>query len=47
MAFSHYAKLKRLLDNEPDGWYIRRIDQLTTAKSFRGETVTYDYYYRL
>ncbi len=47
MAFNHYAKLKRILADEPDGWYIRRIDQPTTAKNFRGEVVQYDYYYRL
>ena len=47
MAFNHYAKLKRILAEEPDGWYIQRINQSTTAKNFRGEVVQYDYYYRL
>ena len=47
MAFNHYAKIKRLLDAQPDGWYIRRIDEPTSAKNFRGETVEYDHYYRL
>lgn len=47
MAFNHYAKLKRILANEPAGWYIRRIDEPTRAKNFRGETVEHDHYYRL
>ena len=47
MAFNHYAKIKRLLDAQSDGWYIRRIDEPTSAKNFRGETVEYDHYYRL
>ena len=47
MVFNHYAKLKRILADEPSGWYIRRIDQPTAAKNFRGEVVQYDHYYRL
>ena len=47
MAFNHYAKLKRILTDEPDGWYIRRIDEPTTAANFRGGTVHFDHYYRL
>lgn len=47
MAFNHYAKLKRILDDEPSGWFIRRIDEPTTAKNFRGETVSFTHYYRL
>jgi len=47
MAFNHYAKIKRILEQEPDGWYIRRIDEPTEAKNFKGETVCYDYYYRI
>lgn len=47
MTFNHYAKIKRILANEPSGWYIERIDQPTTAKNFRGEIVAYDHYYRL
>ncbi len=47
MAFNHYAKIKRILVEQPDGWYIRRIDQPTSAKNFRGETVSYDHYYRI
>lgn len=47
MAFNHYAKLKRILDAEPAGWYIRRIDQPTRAQNFKGETVEFDHYYRI
>jgi len=47
MAFNHYAKLKRILDVEPDGWFIRRINEPTSAKSFTGETRHFDHYYRL
>lgn len=47
MAFNHYAKIKRILADQPDGWYVRRIDELTSAKNFRGETIQYDHYYRI
>lgn len=47
MAFNHYAKIKRILDDQPAGWYIKRIDQPTQAKNFRGEVVSYDHYYRI
>lgn len=47
MAFNHYAKIKRILEQEADGWYIRRIDEPTEAKNFKGETVAYDHYYRI
>lgn len=47
MAFNHYAKIKRILEEQPDGWYIRRIDEPTEAKNFKGETVAYDHYYRI
>ncbi len=47
MAFNHYAKLKRIIDAQPDGWYIKRIDQPTTTTNFRGETRRFDHYYRL
>ena len=46
-GFNHYAKLKRILDTEPPGWYIVRIDEPTTATNFKGENVTFDHYYRL
>ena len=47
MAFNHYAKIKRILAEQPDGWYIRRINQSTSAKNFKGEVVHYDHYYRI
>ena len=47
MAFNHYAKIKRILENEPDGWYIMRINEPTEAKNFKGETISYDHYYRI
>lgn len=47
MAFNHYAKLKRILDAEPTGWVVRRIDEPTTAKNFKGETTYFSHYYRL
>jgi len=47
MAFNHYAKIKRILDQQPEGWIIRRIDEPTSAKKFNGETVDYPYYYRI
>lgn len=47
MAFNHYAKIKRILDSQPAGWYIKRIDEPTEAKNFRGETVSYGHYYRI
>jgi hypothetical protein len=47
MAFNHYAKIKRILANEPNDWYIVRIDEPTSAKNFKGEVVSYDHYYRI
>ncbi len=47
MSFNHYARLKRLLATEPDGWYILRIDEPTTATNFKGEVRHFDHYYRL
>jgi len=47
MPFNHYAKIKRVLDQEPEGWIIRRIDEPTSAKNFRGETIEFDHYYRI
>ena len=47
MAFNHYAKIKRIVDAQPEGWYILRIDEPTTAQNFRGETVHFDHYYRI
>ena len=47
MAFNHYAKIKRILDQEPPGWIIRKINQPTSAKNFKGETIEYPYFYRI
>lgn len=47
MAFNHYAKIKRILDDQPVGWIIKRIDEPTSAKNFKGETVYFPHYYRL
>lgn len=47
MPFNHYAKMKRILDLQPGGWVIRLIDQPTTSKNFKGETVNFTHYYRI
>jgi hypothetical protein len=47
VAFNHYAKIKRILDQQPAGWIIKRIDQPTSAANFKGETVHFDHYYRI
>lgn len=47
MPFNHYAKIKRILAQYPDGWVIKRINKSTQAKNFRGETVAFDHYYRI
>lgn len=47
MPFNHYAKMKRILDHEPAGWVIKRINQPTSAKNFQGQTVDFAYYYRI
>lgn len=47
MAFNHYAKIKRILESESPDWYIRRIDEPTSALNFKGETVHYNCYYRI
>ena len=47
MAFNHYAKIKRILAEQPDGWYIRRINKPTSAKNFKGEVRQFDHYYRI
>ncbi len=46
MAFNHYAKMKRILDQHTD-WYIKRIDQPTRATNFKGEVRSFDHYYRV
>ncbi len=45
MPFNHYARIKRILDQQPDGWTIRRIDKPTSAKNFKGETIKFTHYY--
>jgi len=47
MPFNHYAKIKRILEAEPTGWVIKRIDKPTTAKNFKGEVITFTHYYRI
>ena len=47
MAFNHYAKIKRILEQEKDGWIIRQIAKPTSAKNFKGETVHFPHYYRI
>lgn len=47
MPFNHYAKIKRILTQYPDDWVIKRINQSTRAKNFKGEVVEYDHYYRI
>jgi hypothetical protein len=47
MAFNHYAKIKLILQQETEGWYINRIDQPTSAKTFSGTVREYDHYYRI
>lgn len=39
--------MKRILEDVPKGWYIRRIDKPTKAKSFSGDIVSFDHYYRI
>lgn len=47
MAFNHYAKIKRILEQQPQGWYVQRINKSTSAKSFKGEIRYFDHYYRI
>lgn len=47
MTFNHYAKIRRILETAETGWYVRRINEPTTAKSFKGEVREFDYYYRV
>ena len=47
MPFNHYAKIKRILDQQPEGWYIKLIDETTTAKNFKNEKITFDHFYRI
>ncbi len=47
MPFNHYAKIKQILEQEPEGWFIVQINEPTTAKNFKNETVEFDHYYRI
>lgn len=47
MAFNHYAKIKHILEQQQPGWYIKRINEPTMAKTFSGEIKKYEYYYRI
>lgn len=47
MPFNHYAKMKAILEQEPEGWTIRRIDEPTSAKNFQGNITHFEYYYRI
>lgn len=47
MAFNHYAKIKRILDDQPNGWVIKKINEPTKAQNFKGESVEYLYYFRI
>lgn len=47
MAFNHYAKINRILAAQPDGWFVMRIDEPTTAKTFKDELRKFDHYYRI
>ncbi|MGB4762288.1 MAG: hypothetical protein WBP12_02925 [Candidatus Saccharimonas sp.] len=47
MAFNHYAKIKRILDEQPPGWVIHRINEPTSAQNFKGEIVHFPHYYRI
>lgn len=47
MAFNHYAKMKRILEKEAEGWVIKRIDEPTVATNFKGELNRYTHYYRI
>lgn len=47
MAFNHYSKMRRILNEQPEGWHIRRINKPTRATNFKGETIDYDHYYRI
>lgn len=47
MAFNHYAKIKRILEERSDKWVIRRINEPTRAQNFKGETREFQHYYRI
>jgi len=45
MAFNHYAKMKQILSEYP-GWYVVRINDPTSALTFKGERREFPHYYR-
>jgi hypothetical protein len=47
MPFNHYAKIKYVLDQQPDGWIIKQINEPTSAKNFKGEIIKFPHYYRI
>ncbi len=47
MSFNHYAKLKRILEDQQPGWYIKKIDKPTSALNFSGHKIQFSHYYRL
>jgi len=47
MPFNHYAKIKRILDLQTEAWTIRKVEELTSAKNFKGQVLHYPYYYRI
>jgi|GEM_PF-322444 len=47
MTFNHYAKIKRILEQQPQGWMIKRINEPTHAQNFKGEVVSFPHYYRV
>jgi hypothetical protein len=47
MPFNHYAKIKHILEQQPAGWHIKRINKPTTAKTFSGDIKKYEHYYRI
>ena len=47
MSFNHYAKIQRILEQQPSGWVIKRINEPTSAKSFSGKITNFTHYYRI
>lgn len=45
--FNHYAKIKRILHNYQDDWYIKKINVETITKNYKGENIHYNHYYRI
>ncbi len=47
MPFNHYVKIKRILQDFPSNWIIKRINKPTKAQNFKGEVIEFDHYYRI